>query len=95
MAAIIGFLFQHLEEDGQRIAVAGGGETVHRLGSHGGQLELVGIRGLESITASGEPSVVTEGSGANAMVHLLFELAREERATVLTEEPEIHLPPGT
>ena len=41
VAAIIGFLFQHLEEDEQCVAVAGGGETVHRLGAHGGQLELV------------------------------------------------------
>ena len=41
LAAIVGFLFQHLKEDGQCFAVARGGETVHRLGAHGGQLELV------------------------------------------------------
>ena len=41
MAAILGFLLQHLQEGGQGIAVAGLGETGHRLGAHGGQLELV------------------------------------------------------
>ena len=41
MAAILGFLLQHLQEGGQGIAVAGLGETRHRLGAHGGQLELV------------------------------------------------------
>ncbi len=41
VAAIIGFLFQYLQESGQGIAVASCGETVHRLGAHGGQLELV------------------------------------------------------
>ena len=41
VAAILGFLFQHLEESGQSVAVAGFGETGHRLGTHGGQFELV------------------------------------------------------
>ena len=41
VAAILGFLFQDLEEDGQGVAVSSLGETVHRLGAHGGQLELV------------------------------------------------------
>ena len=40
VAAILSFLLQHLQEDGQGIAVAGGGETGHRLGAHRGQLEL-------------------------------------------------------
>ena len=40
VAAILSFLLQHLQEDGQGVAVAGGGETGYRLGAHRGQLEL-------------------------------------------------------
>ena len=40
VAAVLSLLLQHLEEGGQGLAVAGGGETSHRLGSHRGQLEL-------------------------------------------------------
>ena len=40
VAAILGFLFQDLQEYGQSVAVSSGGETSHRLGAHGGQLEL-------------------------------------------------------
>ena len=40
MAAILSFLFQYLQESRQGITVAGRGETSHRLGPHGGQLEL-------------------------------------------------------
>ena len=47
-----------------------------------------------SITAMGEVSLTAEGFGTNALVQLLFELARAvESATVLMEEPEIHLHP--
>ena len=41
VAAVLGLLLQHLKKCGQSFAVAGGGETGHRPGSHGGQLELV------------------------------------------------------
>ena len=41
VATILRLLLQDLEEGGQGIAVAGRGETRHRLGAHGGQLELV------------------------------------------------------
>ena len=37
---VLGLLLQHLEEDGQSAAVAGGGEAGHRLRLHGGQPEL-------------------------------------------------------
>ena len=40
VAAVLGLLLQHLQEDGQGIAVAGSSETGHRLGAHRGQLEL-------------------------------------------------------
>ena len=40
VAAVLGLLLQHLQQGGQGIAVAGGGETSHRLGAHRGQLEL-------------------------------------------------------
>ena len=40
VAAILSFLLQYLQESCQGIAVSSGGETSHRLGAHGGQLEL-------------------------------------------------------
>ena len=40
MAAVLGLLLQHFKQGSQGIAVAGGGETSHRLGAHRGQLEL-------------------------------------------------------
>ncbi len=40
VAAILGFLLQHLQEGGQGLAVASLGETGHRLSAHGGQLEF-------------------------------------------------------
>ena len=40
VAAILSLLFQHLQEDGQGVAVASRSETGHRLRAHRGQLEL-------------------------------------------------------
>ena len=47
-----------------------------------------------SIASIGEVSLTAEGFGTNALVQLLFELARaDDGATILMEEPEIHLHP--
>ena len=49
---------------------------------------------LLSITPAGLVGLVAEGSGTNALVRLLFELARAKLgATVLIEEPELNLHP--
>ncbi len=40
VATILGLLLQHLQEGGQGVAVASLGETGHRPGAHGGQLEF-------------------------------------------------------
>ena len=66
VAAVLGFLLQHLQEDGQGVAVAGGGETSRRLGAHRGQLELAaqladallnhaGVRHAHTLTAARLP----------------------------------------
>ena len=47
-----------------------------------------------SESLAGDLSILAEGFGTNALVHLLFEIVRTvPRATVLIEEPEIHLHP--
>ena len=47
-----------------------------------------------SESLAGDLSILAEGFGTNALVHLLFEVVRTlPGATVLIEEPEIHLHP--
>ena len=47
-----------------------------------------------SESLAGDLSILAEGFGTNALVHLLFEIVRTvPGATVLVEEPEIHLHP--
>ena len=62
----------------------------------GFRVETVPPQSVKPVSESpaGEISLLAEGFGTNALVHLLFEVVRTvPGATVLIEEPEIHLHP--
>ncbi len=72
-------------------------DWMKRVTGVGLQTELVPGRNVQptSTTRSGQRSLLAEGFGTNALVLLLLELSRSsDGATILIEEPEIHLHPG-
>lgn len=69
---------------------------IERITGTGLRAEAVPPRAVsvKSLTTSGTVNIVSEGFGANALIQLLLQLITADRgATVLIEEPEIHLHP--
>ena len=71
-------------------------KLLKRVTGTGLRTEIVPPQSVEvkSLTLTGPVNIVAEGFGANALIQLLHQLiAAEKGATVLIEEPEIHLHP--
>ena len=71
-------------------------KLLKRVTGTGLRTEIVPPQSVEvkSLSPSGPVNIVAEGFGANALIQLLHQLiAAEKGATVLIEEPEIHLHP--
>ena len=71
-------------------------DWLKRVTGIGFKTNIVPPQAVEPVSESpaGEFNLLMEGSGTNSLINLLFELARSEKgATVLIEEPEIHLHP--
>ena len=69
---------------------------LHQVTGTGLRAETVPSRAVEvkSLTPSGAVNMVAEGFGANALIQLFHQLITADKgATVLIEEPEIHLHP--
>ena len=67
-----------------------------RVTGTGLQADTVPVRAIEvkSLAPAGAVNIVAEGFGANSLIQLLYQLiVAEKGATVLMEEPEIHLHP--
>ena len=91
------------QEDNTATTLAYSRREVERLSQLMKQITGVGFR-VDTIppqsakpvseSLAGDLSILAEGFGTNALVHLLFEIVRTvPGATVLIEEPEIHLHP--
>ena len=71
-------------------------KLLHKVTGTGLRAETVPSRAVEvkSLTPAGAVNMVAEGFGANALIQLFHQLITADKgATVLIEEPEIHLHP--
>ena len=79
-----------------RLAVEKVSRLMERITGVGFRVDTVPPQSAKPVSESvvGDLNLLAEGFGTNALVHLLFELVRTvPEATVLIEEPEVHLHP--